>query len=59
MTTLKIVNLHHDFNNKRSLVTVVWEHDPDKRLVWSCRLSAAGEFESGSGKGRQGACQGT
>jgi hypothetical protein len=32
MTTLKIVNLHHDFSNKRSLVTVVWEHDPDKRL---------------------------
>jgi len=32
MTTLKIVNLHHDFSKERSLVTVVWEDDPDKRL---------------------------
>ena len=32
MTTLKIVNLHHDFGKKRSLVTVVWQDDPDKRL---------------------------
>jgi hypothetical protein len=32
MTTLKIVNLHHDFSKKRSLVTFVWEDDPDKRL---------------------------
>jgi hypothetical protein len=32
MTTLKIVNLHHDFSKTRSLVTVAWEDDPDKRL---------------------------
>jgi hypothetical protein len=32
MTTLKIINLHHDLSKKRSLVTVVWEDDPDKRL---------------------------
>jgi hypothetical protein len=32
MTTLKIVNLHHDFSKKQSLVTFAWEDDPDKRL---------------------------
>ena len=32
MTTLKIINLHHDLSKKRSLVTVAWENDPDKRL---------------------------
>jgi hypothetical protein len=32
MTTLKIINLHHDLSKKRSLVTVVWEDDADKRL---------------------------
>ncbi len=32
MTTLRIVNLHHDLIKKRSLVTVAWEDDPDKRL---------------------------
>ena len=32
MTTLKIINLHHDFSNKRSLVTFAWENEPDKRL---------------------------
>lgn len=33
MTTLKIINLHHDdFSNKRSLVTFHWEDNPEKRL---------------------------
>jgi hypothetical protein len=32
MTTLKIVNLHYDLSKKRLLVTVAWDHDPDKRL---------------------------
>src|SRR5580658_66483 len=32
MTTLKIINLHHDLAKKRSLVTVHWEDDPEKRL---------------------------
>ena len=32
MTTLKIVNLHHNLSKTRSLVTVAWEDDPDKRL---------------------------
>jgi hypothetical protein len=32
MTTLKIINLHHDLAKKRSLVTVAWEDDAEKRL---------------------------
>jgi hypothetical protein len=32
VTTPKIINLHHDLNKKRSLVTVHWENDPEKRL---------------------------
>lgn len=32
MTKLKITNLLRDFSNRRSLVTVQWENDPEKRL---------------------------
>jgi hypothetical protein len=32
MTTLLITGLHHDLSQKRSLVTVIWENDPEKRL---------------------------
>jgi hypothetical protein len=32
MTTLKIVNLHHDFSKRRSLVTVAWQDDADTHL---------------------------
>jgi hypothetical protein len=32
MTTMKIINLHHDLSKKRSLVTVRCENDPEKRL---------------------------
>ena len=32
MTTLKIINLHHDLSKKRSLVTFHWEDDHEKRL---------------------------
>jgi hypothetical protein len=32
MTKLKITNLLRDFSNQRSLVTVQWENDPEKRL---------------------------
>jgi hypothetical protein len=42
MTTLKIINLHHDFANRRSLVTVQWPEEPEKRLglvvPFQCRL---------------------
>ncbi|HLL27994.1 MAG TPA: hypothetical protein VKT73_10165 [Xanthobacteraceae bacterium] len=32
MTTLAITGLHHDISNKRSIVYIVWENDPEKRL---------------------------
>jgi hypothetical protein len=42
MTMLKIVNLHHDLAHQRSLVTVQWENDAEKRLglvvPFECRL---------------------
>lgn len=55
MTTLKIVNLHHDFGKKRSLVTVAWEDDPDKRLglvvPFECPLqNLKTEAETSSGR---------
>ncbi len=32
MTTLIIGNLFRDLTNKRSVVTLTWEDDPEKRL---------------------------
>jgi len=32
MTTLVITGLHRDFNKRRSLVSVEWENDSEKRL---------------------------
>ena len=32
MTTLIIGNLHRDLTKKRSIVTLTWEDDPEKRL---------------------------
>ena len=32
MTTLVISGLHHDMSKKRSVVSIVWENDSEKRL---------------------------